>query len=1450
MARDYGTGVSRVLDVGSRQFTNVIFQQGKPPLDAEFVLLADLSEDWRRTHVLRGCPSGVLSNAVNTHEDFVTGADWSNWFRLGQQKTGEQNSIIWACVNGWLVPVTGTGTGTPPGSPNDSDTWNKITLGPPPSNSGDSRIDFVFLEVWLAKVAPNPSTANKPAASSIFRYGNVEGGFSYLSDSIQDPAIGFETTQRSQLQYRIRVVSGLVGLTSYPDGFDPSVVKARGSATADTSFTFENMRQELGDPGLWRAGDGTSNALGTVDGYSYAVPLCAVFRRNSVAWDGDPGQNLNGGFNRNPTATDRTGATTFSTSPRLAGDITDSDLSLTLSSATDIPLPLTPSSGVYVQIGDEILQYSTITGTTMTLTGRGQLGTKASAHLSGATITVLSGRPDGLFSDQVAKTDILDLRHAVNPNGFDYNALLKGNLDKLLRGEMRAGWKRTGGGPQGPFVFHQDKVSASAAALGVTLLDAPDGHRTVFSDAAMQQKMTFVAQPPSGITASESVTTTWGLTLSGEFDNSAGSAGTWKLGGALTIDVTQLKNSLPGSDSDQLRFLSDAGAVEVRIDGWPEPLIEGYHYSVTPITGPSDDLVITLDAANFPSGVAVPLYIDFHVQWGPGRGISRRPDQVHSVSYLSASSEILTRQRGIPADNANLNTAWSALWSKYRNEVFQNLLPVTSESYIDLGSKTLILTPVRRIDLPAQAMALDGSYVNPNYSEVVVSGTAGSASGTNIFTDGTKDFGTAGVAQGDTLVVTGGTSGAAIGDYVINNVGTTTVEVEGSDTAIPTDTSITYDIVKSQGLMPLNDISGAAKWTTTDPLDLFDGSQSSGSGENIYHAPPRHLIPGWGEVRVPIIHTDSGLWDEGVNFGLYTTKGSAGTKANQELNYLSYDGTTLTAKFSTLNLTTSLTATYNEAFAYSGDNFAGIRQFTDSRNLGRTGLELPPFYGIARLFGIYNAVDYVSGTPSGSPYDADQEARTGVANLLRHDFEGPVFWVEIDDDGDSTFVINSEAIDITKSATAIADFASGEYVVEATIFGFDRNSFDLDYPARLVLCRQRASDQANTGTRADNLPVFFNIAGGTGDELSDPSGIDTPDLLVPAPALAADEIAVNYSRTPYQGDAWGDQTSQQDIIHKQGPLLTSTLYQLISTELDEENLTRPNQKGLEVLASTGFVTTLGTGRLSGDTASGVWDFRNVGYEDWSGGDPTSGVDARPIISISALGSYASDIGSSYHGCTERLPLGSRFLDKDFRGDFVGGDFTNQVQSPFLFVDSYGPGISSSSIAVNSSFEQTGVQVGTSSLSSGQPGEIVVHVDGEQGNYGLLTNFRTNRGGSGFTAFAPRPGGEFSTAFPPSGLSASYSSVLVGTAYLVRNTVTDIGSTEVSAGGELMLLVTTTATRLDTSLNSSLGTFIGTNGSGEGFSAMDLYRIEGHPMEADNVRFNVDPSSINLAKKSS
>lgn len=1523
MVDKFGSGVSRVLDPKQAQFTQVIWQQGKPPLDSELNLMQQLDSDWRQQITMRGTPSGWLGNEVNTSKDFVTNPLWSNWFQFGRQRSGEKRSIMFAVVNGWVIPVTGTKTGTPPGSPNNVDVFNKVTLDPPPANSGDFRSDFVFLEVWQARVPSTPSTLNKPSTTAVYRYGNVEGGSSFLSDDIQDPAIGFETTQRVQIQYRIRIVKGLIGLATYPDGFDPTTVKGQGAATSPTTYTFANMRQELGDAGLWRAGDGTENALGTVDGYVYAIPLCVAFRRNSVAWSPDPSQNLNGGFNRNPTATDRTGIKTYSTSPMLLAALTDSATTFSLVSATDIPLPAAPASPVLIQIGDELMTYASITGTTVSGVTRGANGTKAEAHPAGATIKVISGRPDGLYSDQIAGTDIYDQRHIVNPNGHDFSTLLQSNLDKLLKGQLRANWKRSGGGPQGVFVTYQDRVSASASGLGVTKVDAPDNIRMIFSDAAVQQKVEVICTPFSSVVTSpaeQSVTATtpWSLSVSAVTTRQA-VANQWSsetsdndgTGDRIKVTVAQFKNTVPGSDGDQVRLLNEVsaegtaagtatgnaifthtanmasvrpgdtlviftgaakgtftvvsadtntvtvdrnipaavsvtyvvrkgrGSIEIHLDGYEEPLPQ-HRFKVTPSNPTSSaDIVIEFAGAGtpFPLTGSRSLYLTTHVQYGGGRGISRRPDSLHSVIMSNPNVDILTQQSGVTSSTLpSLRTSWALLWSKYRNGLYKNLLPVTTESYADLGSKTVILSPFRRVALPTAIHAVDGTAANP-YTAAVTSAVTGSSNATTTFSDSSATFSVSGVVVGDLLVIP---TGLGAGRYrVASGVGTTTIVV---DRPIPTATGITYSIHHAQGLMPLNKLDGTTvKWTTTDPLGLFSGTTDpTVDRKNFAVTLPRHLVPSWGAVHVPILPNNGVTFHNGVNYMLQSREGlSTGVNdTDHNRQYINYVAGTLSyAAMSTGNFSgvSTTPATYNATFTFGGNTFAGARFFTDSRGLGRKGLELPPFYGVARAFAVYEVSDYKT---NGSGFNPSTRASTGggAKNLLRQDYQGPTFWVELDSDGDSTFVLNADVLDLSKSPTPISTFESAHYVVEASIFGFDRGSFDLGKPFRLVLSRNRPSGAgtSNTGNRQTNVD----------------NTIPGPVAVIPGPMTAADTALVNYSRTPYQGDPWGSQTSYVDSGYAAGPLASAVAFQVVSSNLDLGALTRPNQKPLEVLASTGFLTTLGTGRFSGDlVAANAYDFRNVAYEDPNDYPPTSGVAARPDIFVGALAAPGdlvadSEVNPEYLGCTERLPLGAIFRDKDFRG----GRLSTTNVAPLLYVQSTGTGLGAASLARTKTLEQVEAGVSSASLTPGVAGDSLVHVDGEAGNYSLLTNFRTNRGGSVFTAGGDHPGGELYATYGNVEGTGRGTRVLAGRAFLVRNAVTTVGANEASAGDELMMLVVTTASELTTS-SSAAEVLIGTNGTREGYSAADLYRIEGHPLVANHVRYDVDPSTITLTNRS-
>jgi hypothetical protein len=916
-------------------------------------------------------------------------------------------------------------------------------------------------------------------------------------------------------------------------------------------------------------------------------------------------------------------------------------------------------------------------------------------------------------------------------------------------------------------------------------------------------------------------------------------------GDIFVVPIAQFQGTLNG-DTDQVRFINDglSSAVTIRIDGQTDPLPDTSSYYVVMPTHPEagDDLIITL-GPNFPTISSAPpnLYIEVHIQYGPGRGVARRPDSVHGVTFETAPTGFLYHPSGTPSNNFPMHVGWSALRSSFRNEMFKGLVPVTTEAYADPGSKTLILTPFRQIGMPANFLTMDGTAANLTSGSYTTL-TKGATTGTMTFTDTTDAPFTTGMAMTTAIVVT---NGPQPGRYTIvsySNTGQVTL-----DRAIPTATELNFTIEPAQGLMPLNDQFGNAKWTQTDPLQLFasctTNSSNSLADKNLYVQLPRELVPAWGEYHVPIVvnatYAPAGF-SEGVNYMLMSSNGTA-TGGNT--NYLPYVSTGVGGSsstyqtFSTLDLTTSGSIAYNTALTYGGLTYAGMQQFNDvngprARGLGRQGLELPPFYGVARLFAVYEASDY---TAHGSAYSAMTRIPTGggATNLLRQNMgqnDGPTFWVEIDNDRDSTFILNANAIDITRAPTPISSFSAGNYVIEATIFGFDRGFFDITHEARLVLSASRPPNQATGTTRASNIGI----------------PIIGPNTILPGPLSDGISVLATYSRTPYMGDAWGSQTGYTDITPTTGPLLTSAAYQISSTTLTPTALTRPNQKLLEVVASIGFVTTLGTGCAVGDHATPPeYSLRNIGYEDPTEYPPTTIGQDRPTTKAADFmgDSVSPPVGSEYLGCTERLPLGALFRDKDFRGESFGGF----IPAPFMFTADGGTGLLGG-LAVSSSYEQSEALVQGVGLAAGQPGNFLVAVDGNQTNYTQLTNYRVNRGGSVFNASGHYPGGEVASIVSSLTSPTGHTNVLCGRAFLVRNTVTNVNASEVSAGDELMMLVVTSVVRL-TDTNPSIGqVIIGTNGSFEGYSAADLYRCEGHPLLNDNVRNDLDPSTIPLAPR--
>lgn len=226
---------------------------------------------------------------------------------------------------------------------------------------------------------------NKPTQDTIYRHGNVSSPSGVdLPDNLVDPALNVESTQRVQVQYRIRVYGDVplgVNPKTQPDGFSNISVLAQGATGApvagypfvpadNTTINLNSDATAYGfvDGGLYLAGDGSSasaTALGTADGFVYAIPVCFAFRRNDASGTGgfNPTTNANGGI-----------------------------------SASHL--------GFY--------------------------NTHLDSAGSVAIVATKSDRPDGLFHDLISAVDILDLRRHVTPPGYDYASELKVQTQSLL----------------------------------------------------------------------------------------------------------------------------------------------------------------------------------------------------------------------------------------------------------------------------------------------------------------------------------------------------------------------------------------------------------------------------------------------------------------------------------------------------------------------------------------------------------------------------------------------------------------------------------------------------------------------------------------------------------------------------------------------------------------------------------------------------------------------------------------------------------------------------------------------------------------------------------------------------------------------------------------------------------------------------------------------------------
>lgn len=1431
MPNSLGSGVSRVIDGRDKQFALVVFQANKPPLDSELNLIALADLEARAEEVRSRVPSGWLMDELNPTHDFSTSPSWSNHLYFGRQAAGELRSVPWAVVNGWLIPVAGTRTGQPPLAPNDTVTWNKIELNPPGTSTGGNRADFAFLEVWLQRIDVDPAppgvAPGKPQRNFIYRFGNVESGFSYLPDELVDPDVNFETTKRVQIQYRIRVVPG-INIAQYPEGFDPTIVFAQGALSTPSSVGFENMREDLGDPGLWRAGTGDPATFGTVDGYVYAIPIFSVFRRNGAGFS-DVG-NLAGAFNRNSSATLREDTLVYSSPVVLPADISETDVQFTLTSiAGTVFEGMTSFGEAYFRIDDEIIRVNNVTQTGPTsfvvTFDRGQLQTTIRPHLSGTELILYTVRPDGLFADQVSRTDILDMRHGV-ADKFDYEAILKTSLTELMKGNLRTAWKRYGStNSAGPVTLYGDRVTDGSIFVGgLSRLDAPNGNRRVWSDAVVTECYEAPVTVPSNAAALSSelvfavnpyvVSVLWETAATGHPPGTRlnGSVPWWYNGDVLRLRLSPFRIGLPAGDADQVRFVlpsEDADAVLIRFEGMttdpnggvptspPGTVRSATNPASVTITGErilkdgqgisvaldslTGDLLITLN-----SGTAGTLFQEFtdamsafgaptadqtnntrmHIQFavvvGAGRGASHKPDYVHTVHYRgNATNSSRIMQRPGLSDRSRMIPTYVGD-SPYVQTGRNRDLARTSEVMVDPGSRTVFIQPYRNMLLPPM-LVRDGSELNW--------------------------YG-----------------------------------------------SFTY-----QGAMPTLDPTGASTvHSTVDPLNLFYvGAQTR------YVEVPFNYLPRPGLHHVPIVPVTTTRFSSGINFFMMSKEGPFGATDTSDWNrsLVSYPST---AGYYVVTPVTGETYGTGALPSMFGRKFRST-QIRGVDGGPFEGIEFPPFIMPARITGIYlrdtsGAPPYPT-VPASSPFNTDRVFVGGVgtdANLMRDDFDGPTFLIEVDINGDPTFILNKDVIDFKKAPPGTT-WANSEFLVECTVFGVDRGWLQTN--GRILVARTSGGG---------SLPLAINAFTGTSDGVI---GVIAPGPL--SLNSANNELTFYYSRQPYQGDVFGSQSAYSDDPQRLGPLTVSEATSIATNQLGPvEDLTLPNKRGYEVLAAMNFITSLGSGRLSGsnpipllntvEAPDQVEDFpgtivdlnrrfslNRVGFEDWS--TPkfpvlTSSLASRPAIRRGAISEvFDRDVNPEFAGSVSNLPLGKYFRDKDFAGKTLYQQRSSSnvgaiAVGTMVFPPYQAP--TNPTPPGSSTWEGTEFVCGQASGTSGVGGERMVLVDGTP-SFSSVAVFKTTRGGAAWSVSPPWPGGAIASRMPKARPNSEVGSILVGTAYLVRSQPESISSIEVHPGHELQMVIVTRAVPSyfrDTDILHSA------SGTGEGFTAVDRFRVWGRPLE--------------------
>ena len=244
---------------------------------------------------------------------------------------------------------------------------------------------------------------------------------------------------------------------------------------------------------------------------------------------------------------------------------------------------------------------------------------------------------------------------------------------------------------------------------------------------------------------------------------------------------------------------------------------------------------------------------------------------------------------------------------------------------------------------------------------------------------------------------------------------------------------------------------------------------------------------------------------------------------------------------------------------------------------GLDGIMLPPYLGMARVYGVYDRRDFVA--KGGVTFQADRvtpEASAAV-NLLQRDADKQTLFICQDgaldltgERGDHTYIVPFNTIDITKSP----DFTDGElpeqleYVVEFACFGFSRGFINKN---NFVMAR-RHNGQGTLRADGDNPEL------------------EGAFLCLPSAAPDSSRVYLSSERTVYQGDPYmsrnGDTRTVTDYENRYGQVAQSDAYELNFPieqfdSAGDQVPQVPNARSFQVLAAVDFYTTMGTGNIGG-----------------------------------------------------------------------------------------------------------------------------------------------------------------------------------------------------------------------------------------------------------------------------